>query len=115
MDQEEDLTYPNQKSARLSMTVSEGSVEITVERVLRADTEDSLREQVSAASRSMLNAIPMEDVKKTSARINESDENLKEPHPVVVALVRENSKMVRELGTLNASITALCERLGAES
>jgi len=114
VDQEEDLEYPSQKSAHLSLTVSEGSVEISVERLIKADTEEHLREQVSIASRSMLSAIPMDDVKKTSAKINETDENLKEPHPVVVALVRENSKMVKELATLNASVTALCERLGAE-
>jgi hypothetical protein len=113
-ENEIDTTYPNQKAARLSLTVSEGSVEITVERVIRADSEEVLRDQIKAASRFMLESVPMEEVKKTSARINETDENLREPHPVVLALVNENRKIVKELGTLNTSIHNLCERLGAD-
>ncbi len=109
-----DTTYPNQKAAHLTLTVSEGSVEITLDRVLKADSEDALREQIQAASKSMLDSIPMEAVKKTSAKINDTDENLREPHPVVVALVNENRKIGKELGTLNASVTALLEKLGVD-
>lgn len=110
---EEEVTY-GQKSARLVLTVSEGSVEISVERTICAETEEALCAQVAEASRRLLEAVPMDAVKKTSSKINETDENLREPHPVVVALVGENRKMVKELTVLNASITSLCERLGAD-
>lgn len=114
MDQEDlESAYPSQKTARLSLTVCEGSVEISVERIVKADSEEGLRDQVATASRSMLEAVPFDSVKKASSKINESDENLREPHPVIVALASENRKMLKELVTLNSSLNALCERLGA--
>ena len=112
MDDEE-VTY-GQKSAHLVLTVNEGAVEIMIERNLHADDEASLCAQITEASKKMLDSVPMDAVKKTSARINESDDDLKEPHPVIVKMVGETKQMVKELSTLNQSVKALCERLGAD-
>jgi len=114
MEEEEDVEW-NGKRAKLVMVVSEGAIEMQVERSLRADSEIDLSEKINRAAKTFLESIPVEEVKRTSAKIGEDDENLREPHPVVVALVSENRKLVKELDKMNGSMKSLCERLGADT